>query len=202
MSVTDKISFFGTFLRHPSHVSSVIPTSSVGVWQATRHIPSNKRQVIVEYGSGPGVMGDHLTQKGRLTDDSMIIMIELTKEMTERLRKKFLHDPRVRVFQNSAEHVRSVLEQSEITQADVVITSIPFTLMPEQVVRKILHDTRDILSEGGTLIVTLVRKKNADFIRWAFPQIHTERVWWNIPPLWIFRAKKCADVSHPEPVEG
>ncbi len=135
-------------------------------------------------------MGDHLTKKGRLTADSMIIMIELTKELAAHLQKKFAHDSRVKVFQDSAEHVQSILAECGVSHTDIVITSIPFTLMPQEVVRTLLQDTHEILSEGGTLIVTLVRKKNADFIRWAFPHIHAERVWWNIPPLWIFTAKK------------
>lgn len=190
MKLTETLSFLSAFVKNPGSVSSIIPTSDVSMRRICAHVPRDVRQVIVEYGPGVGKLADHLTLPRRMTHDSVLILIEKVEELAAHVQQKFQHDKRVRVHHDSAENVREILATHGELEAHNIFTSIPFSLMPEEVVRHILAETKAVLSPDGALTVFLFRKITGDMVRRVFENISTERAWWNIPPLYVFRALK------------
>jgi len=186
----DKLRFFLAFLRHPMQVSSVIPTSQVSVREILKKIDGSQRRVLVEYGPGTGVVSKALLKPGKLTNDSLVILIEKTKELADALREELKHDPRVRVVNDSAENVRAILQAQGETSADYILCSIPLSIMPESVRDRILSETRALLKPDGQFVVFLMRLKIREFLRAHFPHVTMKIIPWNFPPLYLYVATK------------
>lgn len=193
--------FFGAFLRNPRGVSSVVPTASWNVRSICETIPHDIRRVIVEYGPGTGVVADHLTKGQRLTRDSLLFLIEQDPVLAMALREKFERDDRVRVFTESAENVRSIVEGAETV--DHVITSIPFSKIRNDILERIMENTHGVLKPGGELTAFQVSGKVKDVLRShaGFDGMTTKRLLLNLPPLILARVKKTAEngVAHDAP---
>ncbi|MDO8648374.1 MAG: SAM-dependent methyltransferase [Candidatus Peregrinibacteria bacterium] len=185
----ENIAFLKGFLQHPGDISSVIPTSQIAVKRVIDLIDGSQKRVIVEYGPGTGVLMKQLLKKGKLTDDSEVILIEKTPEFADMLRQN-IHDPRVKVFCDSAENVKEILQQCGHTHADYILSSIPFSIFSEDLRNSILENTRDVLSDDGTFIVYLFRLRVRDYLKEYFLSVHTDRELRNIPPLYIFQARR------------
>jgi phospholipid N-methyltransferase len=190
--MTGTLHLIGAFLRHPRMVSSVIPTASWNVKEICSTIPRDVQRVIVEYGAGTGVIAKYLLEERRLTPDSMLILIEKNPMLANVLKEELRHDPRVSVFAGSAENVDSLVEPGVV---DHVITSIPFSMMQEDVVAHIMDVTHDILKTGGELTAFQVSRKVKDILKNhdGFDEITARRLWLNLPPLIMARTKKTAE---------
>lgn len=185
----DALFFFRHFLRHPVQISSLIPTSRAIADYLAKKIPKKKGLVIVEYGPGTGVLARAILRSGRLLSDSKLILIEKTEEFADRLRKK-IKDPRVIVSHSSAEHVAKILKSHGETNADIIFSSIPFSLMPKEVVDQVLEETHDVLEQEGRFVVFLFRHDVEKLLEKSFGKVKTEFRPINIPPLFIFEVRK------------
>jgi phospholipid N-methyltransferase len=148
------------------------------------------RLVIVEYGPGTGVLAEALLTSGRLSSDSLLILIETNEEFVSHLRST-LKDPRVSVFHTSAEHVCDVLAQCGERGADYIFSSIPLTLMPDSTVTDILRATNRALTTDGRFIVFLVRFiRTRTILRKQFPVLRITFEPASLPPMVVFEATK------------
>ena len=185
--------FLRNFLKNPLTLSSVVPTSRYGVERVCSKVNGDVRRVIVEYGPGTGVIARRLLQEGKLTHDSKLILIEKTKELAHALKKLEQHDPRVCVFHGDAKQVKSIIRASGEVRADYVLSSIPLSveaLIPPDLRSQIIRDTHDVLKPDGSFIVFLFRYRVKGYLQEVFTEVRTEWEWRNLPPLFVFEAKK------------
>lgn len=190
--------FFKAFIRQPRRVSSVIPTAHWNAHHICSTIPRNVRQFIVEYGPGTGVITDYLLYDRRIADDCVLYLIEQDPELTLALKEKYNHDKRVHVFTESAENIRSIVREAETV--DHVIASIPFSTLPEDIATTIIEHTHELLKPGGELTVFQISKKVIGMLQHhtGFTDILAERLYMNLPPLTVIRAKKLLKRNAPD----
>lgn len=196
----EELRFLWAFLRNPTAVSSVIPTASWNVKKICSTIPHDVRRVIVEYGPGTGVVAKHLLNGERLTRDSIFIMIEQDERLATALSKEWRGDPRARVFADSAENVREVVDSCSVESVDHVITSIPFSKIQQGILERIMEQTHDILKPGGELTAFQISGKVKEVLRGhdGFGGMTDERLWLNIPPLILARVKRTPEDPGPD----
>jgi phosphatidylethanolamine/phosphatidyl-N-methylethanolamine N-methyltransferase len=186
----DVFRFFWSFLRHPKDVSSIIPTSRWSARRLATRIPTDRRVCVVEYGPGTGVVSWEVLR--RMTPDSKLLLIEKTPMLAQRLKADFATDARAVVVEGDALEVEQILRSAGESSADVVLTSIPFSLMTPEVRRGILEATKRALRVGGILVVFLFRPVVGTYVAEVFPTVKRSLLWWNIPPLMTFEAEKSA----------
>jgi phospholipid N-methyltransferase len=145
--------------------------------------------VIVEYGPGTGVVARELLKGNRLAEDGLLILIERDPSLASMLQKK-LHDPRVRIFCDSAVNVRRILRTCGVPCAEYILSSIPLTCFRKDVRQKILEETSRALAPHGAHIVFLFRRSVEKFLQSVFPSVEKEAEPRNLPPLMIFTARK------------
>ena len=56
--------------------------------------------------------------------------------------------------------------------------------------RWIIRDTHDVLKPDGSFIVFLFRYRVKGYLQEVFTEVRTEWEWRNLPPLFVFEAKK------------
>jgi phospholipid N-methyltransferase len=186
----DTFIYIKNFLRD-KNIASITPTSSAGVKTVCSKIDFNRENLIVEYGPGTGVFTNYLLQK--MGETSRLILIELNKNFNSILKKK-LQDPRVVIVNESAENVLNTLRACAESQADYIISGIPFSFLDQDLKHRILYNTHRALKKGGKFLVyqTCFQTNNhlKVHLQKYFPEVDSRYMIANIPPLRIYEAKK------------
>jgi len=142
--------FARNFFRHPRMLGSIVPSSRFLIRELLAPIDWKRAHVVVEY--GPGVGGITAEVLRRMRPDGVLIAIEMNPDFVSYLRGA-LHDPRLRVVEGSAESVDEVLRRCGHSQADYIISGIPFSTIPAPLRERILRKTRAALAPGGAFLV-------------------------------------------------
>lgn len=183
-------SYVKNFLRDKD-VASITPTSTFGVKRVCSKINFDRTRLIVEYGPGTGVFTQYLLK--HMKTDSRLIVIERNKDFNSILRRT-IHDPRIVIVNDSAENVIETLKTYKESQADYILSGIPFFWLSNDLKAKILYNTRSALKEGGKFLVyqTCFQTDNhlKVHLEKFFPIVRTKYEIRNIPPLRIYEAVK------------
>lgn len=190
-----RLLFLERFLQHPQRIASVIPSSRFLEDRIDRMIDGTKRRVIVEYGPGTGGVARKLLQPGKLTPDSLLLLIERDPLLANVLRDT-IQDIRAHVFCADAQDIDRILKEQGEPHADYILTSIPLSLIPAQDRAHLLRKTSDLLGNDGTFLMWAVRGSMRRDIASVFAEVDAEREWRNVPPLWVFRATKNSPSRH------
>ena len=142
--------FARNFFRHPRMLGSIVPSSRFLIRELLAPIDWKRARVIVEY--GPGVGGITAEVLRRMPSDGVLIAIEMNPDFVSYLHGA-LRDPRLRVVEGSAESVDEVLRRCGQSQADYIISGIPFSTIPAPLRERILRKTRAALAPGGAFLV-------------------------------------------------
>ncbi|MBU9714378.1 class I SAM-dependent methyltransferase [Evansella tamaricis] len=173
------------------NIASITPTSRSGVKKVCEKMDLNKKAVIVEYGPATGVFTEYLLE--RITDDSVIIAIELNENFVKYLNANF-NDPRLKVHHGSAVDVDGYIKEHGFSKVDYVISGIPFSLMPNEVRKNIVQKTNEVLKEGGKFLPyqTFFQKDRhlKDHLAEEFQTVNDEYQFRNIPPMRVYEAIK------------
>ncbi|NIJ09520.1 phospholipid N-methyltransferase [Sphingomonas vulcanisoli] len=185
--LTPMAMFFREFLRHPVMVGSIIPSSK----KLIRHMLSRcdwaNTRLFVEYGPGVGTFAEAILE--RLGPDGTYLVIDTNREFIDYLRDR-IHDPRFVAVHGSAADVVQIIKDNGHTEADYVLSGLPFSTLPPGVGPKIAHETYDALRTGGAFLVYQFSPKCRDFMALAFDTIDHAFEPVNIPPAQLYWAWK------------
>lgn len=130
---TNPAAFFRGFLREPSQVGSVIPSSRFLEQRIVDVSGLSTAKRVVEL--GPGTGGTTRTFLRHLADDAQLLSIELSPYFHELLDE--IADPRFTNHLGKAEDLAAILALHGMEQPDVVISGIPFSKMPKAVATRV-----------------------------------------------------------------
>jgi phosphatidylethanolamine/phosphatidyl-N-methylethanolamine N-methyltransferase len=186
-----QLAFFLGFLRNPSGIGSVIPSSRFLERRVVETAGVNRARLVVEL--GPGTGGTTRAILKALPPASTLLAIEIHPEFVRYL--KACPDPRLNVYAGSAERLREALASADGrcapgTRPNAVISGIPFSTMPPEVGRRILRTVWDCLAPGGSFVAYQVMNRVAELAPDALgsPQVRVEL--FNIPPLRVYHWQK------------
>lgn len=178
-------------LRTPRQIGAIAPSGRRLAAQAASLIASDRPQTIVELGPGTGVITDAL--HARRPPDSTLCAVEINAAMAGHLTDT---RPWLQVIHGDAAELQQLLQRTAIGPVDLIISAMPWSVLPPAKRNDILDAITEVLSPHGTLatVVTLpVRRLQAirDLrlrLDTIFGQVRqTSTIWPNIPPanLWV-----------------
>ncbi|MFH5882951.1 class I SAM-dependent methyltransferase [Halalkalibaculum sp. DA3122] len=181
------ITYLKSFIKDKD-VASVTPSSKLLIRRVCGPIDFEKDNVILEYGTGTGVFADYLLK--HLTTDSRLILFETNEAFYEKLQE--ISDPRVEVFNESVEHVKSLLGSRYLNAVDYVISGIPFSFLEPETKSSILLQTKEMLKQGGKFLAYQTSGHLKDPLREVFGSgnVSTEMEFLNVPPMVVYEATK------------
>lgn len=184
LSPVDSIAFLQGFLARPKEVGSIIPSSRFLVRRLVKLTGVETARVLVEL--GPGTGGTTQAMLAALPPEGRLLAIEISPEFARRLRER-IDDPRLIVWNGSAEHISEALAEHGLPQADAVLSGIPFSTMPVELGLGILRSIRESLTPGGRFVAYQFRDQVMKLGIQALgePEVITEVR--NIPPVRIYR---------------
>jgi phospholipid N-methyltransferase len=183
-SRTAEMMLFATnFIRHPTMLGSIIPSSRFLVNQVLNPIDWENAKVIVEYGPGVGTFTGQILR--RMRRDAALVAIETNRDFVRFLRTS-LPDQRLHVVHDSAAEVQSVLERLGLPRPQYIISGIPLGSMPEAVQADIVSKSRAALEPGGTFLVYQFTARVLPVLERTFGEVRRSFERRNLPPAQLF----------------
>lgn len=187
---TSPAAFFRGFLREPSQVGSVIPSSRFLEQRILEASSLSSARCVVEL--GPGTGGTTRTFLRQLGPDAQLLSIELSPFFHELLGE--ISDPRFINHLGSAEDLAEILAFHGMAQPDVVISGIPFSKMPKAVGTRVAQAVKDNLAKDGRFIAYQFCRDVAWITEPVMgPPASCRMELRNIPPMRVYSWLKSAD---------
>lgn len=174
------------FLRRPNLVGSAFPASRYLVEALLEPVDWTEARVVIEYGPGTGPLSRAIL--ARMTHDSRLVAIDVSRRFTRHLRRT-IDDPRLLAVTAPASTADIILENHGLGSADLIITGVPFSTMSAEEGARTLDTSARILQRQGTILAYQMRSTIAPLLAERFADVQTSYVWRNIPPCHLYWAR-------------
>lgn len=172
-------SWLKRFFKNPKEIGSVAPSSPALGELMTEGLASDAR--VLELGPGDGAITEHILKK--LTDASRLTLVESDAELADICSKRF---PGAKVVHADVETVL----RSDAGMFDAIISGIPFVNMDEHKRNRVFGLIKQRLSPDGHFVMFQYTITTRDELSRIFGHIETRFTPWNVPPAFVFIAKK------------
>ncbi len=175
---SEGILFVEEFIKSPSTVGAVYPSSKRLAKRMAKEVVVNKNDIIVELGAGTGRVTKALLECGIFP--CQLVVIEKSPKLADALRKKF---PLVNVIEGDAINLLDLLNEYDQSCIRYIISSLPFRSLLTTVTNAIMQQITKLLSNNTKLVqfsYSLCSKEPSYFA--DFRLFRSSIVWLNIPP--------------------
>jgi phospholipid N-methyltransferase len=185
------MSIIAQFLRHPLRTGAVAASSARLARAMTEDIGIETASLIVELGPGTGAITDAILP--RMAPNARLILVELNPALAARMAARY-PDPRVEVVQGSAADLVELVAPGTV---DVVVSGLPWTVMPAAVQGRILRAVDAALRPDGQFTTfAYLHAARTPLARQFLGQLAGQfgalqrgaTVWSNLPPARVLRA--------------
>lgn len=186
--------FLREFLRDPTKVAAVAPSSPRLAAQMVAPIPERGEPVVVELGPGTGAFTSVI--QDRLGGRGVHLALELHPTMAEVLTERF---PAVHVEQANATALPAILARHGVDAVDVIVSGLPWAAYADHTPKSLVTIAAETLRPGGTYTQfaygwtrwappakRLLRQFRADFEE----VVISRTVWSNLPPAMVYLARR------------
>ena len=182
--MNSKMMFFSNFLSNPKEVAAIAPSSKYLIRRILGHVALEDAECLVEYGPGVGTVTNALLKN--MGEDAKLVCFETNQKFCKFMNEN-IKDDRLIVVNDGAENLENHLKRLNIGGIDYAFSGLPFTLIEPKSKKKIINKTRDMLKQGGKLLVyqqysAMTRK----YLKIYFKNIRTELELRNMPPSYVF----------------
>ena len=175
--------FFRGFLDHPRMVGSIIPSSRFTIHKMLEPVDWDECTLFVEYGPGVGTFCRPVLE--RMRRDATLIVIDTNRLYIDYL-DRTITDGRFHAVHGSAADVLEIVRAHGFSQADYVLSGLPFSTLPDGVGPAIVDATHEALRPGGAFLVYQFSAKARDFMARHFTRIDQGFEFWNVLPCRLF----------------
>ena len=175
--------FLRGFLRNPKEVGSLVPSSRFLIRRVLKCGDIATARVVIELGSGTGVLTREMLR--RMPSYGRLVAVEINPAFARVLRRE-IRDPRLLVFEGSSTDLERALEKAGLSQADLVISGVPFSTMARGVGYRTLQAARRVLGPGGRFVAYQFRSHVRKMAEPLFGPAETHAGIWNFPPMRIY----------------
>jgi phospholipid N-methyltransferase len=189
--MSDTITFIKNFIRHPTQVGAISPSSPSLVKTMVDWIDWENAKGVVEFGPGTGVFTEAIA--ARLSNDARFIAIEQSAELAETTRKRV---PGVNVIQDSATKVAELCRQSSMESVDAIVCGLPWAAFPESLTDEIMDAMFSVLRPGGQFatfaywqgVILPAGMRFSRRLNRTFRSVEkSPTAWRNLPPAFVYR---------------
>ena len=182
--------FIKEFMKEKKQVGAVAPSSKQLCNKMCKPIDFVKAEVIVELGPGTGVVTRELVS--RMNPDTRLLVLETNKTFYESLKEEFKDNKNIHLYNRSAEDIIDVLKENELNEesVDAVVSSLPLTVIPNEIVNKIVINSKKSLKVKGQYIQFQYSLNAKKLLKRVFKEVKISFTPINMPPAFIYTCKK------------
>lgn len=179
--------FLRTFFKQRKQVGAVAPSSRFLIKKMCDKIDFTTAENIIELGPGTGVFTMELLRRAK--PSCRIFVFELNDSFYKLLQEK-ITDPRVILFNKSADELDLVRNEYGVKNVDAILSSLPLAVIPDQVKKKILVKSYEALRCGGVYVQYQYSLASKKLIKMCFPKMKMSFTTINFPPAFIYTGTK------------
>ncbi|MFT3687184.1 MAG: methyltransferase domain-containing protein [Phycisphaerales bacterium] len=198
---TAKRSFLSAFIKNPTQVGAVIPSSRHLAARMIRVSGIEHARTVVEYGPGTGAFSGHIA--AALPKGAKYFAIELSPSLTAHFKKRY---PNLHIHNASVADLPRLLRLEGLANAnsvDLIFSGLPWASFDEKLQRQLLSTTIRALRPGGVMLtfcyagldsITPGGKRLKKLLPHYFARADkTDLVLRNFPPAFVYRCIKNVD---------
>ena len=170
------------WLRNPIQVATIFPSSPFLTKQLADRDCIRTADRVIEL--GPGAGGTTAAMLSQMHSDAKMLTIEKTESFAEPLNA--IQDPRLSICMADAMDLRDIAREENFGKTDVLISGIPFSLLPPEVAMRISQSIYQVLRPGGVFIAYQMKSDVKEYAEPLFGPPVTEPIPMNVPPLNAF----------------
>ena len=172
-------SFAREFVRAPSHVGSVCPSSRFLTDAMIKCLP-DEDGLIIDLGAGSGILSEQLLRSG--VEAANIIAVEISPGFQNGFNRRC---PDVPLVIDDARNLAGIL-QKHVPDEPIrgIVSSLPLRVMPGELIKEIMLAINEVMNQrGGSLIqYTYVWWSRYQLARYGFTPLSSQVVIRNLPP--------------------
>ncbi len=182
------------FLKNPTTVGTVWPSSNALCKQLICDINLENAQSVVELGPGTGVVTQQII--ANMHENAHFFAIELNEAICDNFRKKL---PEVKIYNDSAANLKTLLEHEGLSHADCIVSGLPWASLPMAVQKEIMDAVVECLVPGGYFttfaylqgtLLPAARKFRKQLDNHFSRVEKSSVIWRNLPPAFVYRCRK------------
>ena len=190
----DELVFLQQWLREPTRVGAIAPSSPQLAAAMTAAIPACGAPVVVELGPGTGAFTGEIQR--RLGGRGRHVAVEINPRFARRLRTRF---PALDVAEGDAEYLPETLATRGLTTTDVVISSLPWASFGPELQQRLIHAVTATLSPDSVFATFSYAhaqqlpqaRRFRTLLAERFEDVTVGRtVWCNVPPAYVLQARR------------
>jgi phospholipid N-methyltransferase len=183
-----------TFARSPFRTGTVVPSSLELAELITADMGLASADTVVELGTGTGVFTRLIGE--RVKPDALVLAFEIDPVLAQTLQPRV---PRVRVVNDSAEHLPRHLRAAGRDAADAILSGLPWANFSRDLQERLLRAVVLGLRPGGRFATFAYvpaahlppGRRFRSLLESSFARVETTRVvFWNFPPAFVYRCEK------------
>lgn len=187
----DTLTFWKTFMRHPTQVGAIAPSSAGLVSAMVDWFDWENARSIVEFGPGTGVFTEGIVK--RLHADASFFAIEQSPEMVAATRARC---PDVKVYEDSVTNIDTLCQQESMGQVDAIICGLPWASFSDSLQSEIMETMLERLKPGGQFatfaywqgVILPAGRRFKQRLDSTFSDVsRSQTVWKNLPPAFVYR---------------
>lgn len=140
---------------------------------------------IVEFGPGTGSITHELLNL--MPSDSVLLAFEINADFCEILNE--IKDPRLKIISDTAENIELYLKENKIERVDYIVSSLPFAMIPNGIVKNILSVVKKVLKPAGSFMQYQYSLNAYKKLKNTFKNVEVSFTPINIPPAFVFICK-------------
>ncbi|NND97900.1 MAG: methyltransferase domain-containing protein [Pirellulaceae bacterium] len=182
-SVRQTAQFALAWMARPGEVASLVPSSRALHRRLTHSVQAARAQSVIEL--GPGIGNTTRALLRGLDQNATLVAVEIVPEFAEVLRQ--IDDSRLIVVQGDASDLDDVMRRHGLESVDMIVSGVPFSTMDQTTASSLLTTIHSVLKPGGIFLAYQLLDSVAHYASKRFGRPKVSYVWWNLPPLRIFR---------------
>ena len=171
------------YAKNISNTGAIYETSFAAAREITKYVDINKKQVIVEFGSGTGSITKLIKEK--MHPDSQLYCFEANNDMVDYLRKHFQQE-NIIIFHKSAWEFKNNIAEP----VDIVISSLPISFFSKKEMDELLVDVNDRLKKDGVFSQIVYNYFYLNKVKKKFSMLSKKTMFKNFPPAHVFHVAK------------
>lgn len=180
-----KRNFLKQFWKERKVVGALSPSTRFLGEKMMENVDFDNSKFIIELGPGTGVFTDIIID--RMHPEAKLLVFELNESFYKSLADR-IKDPRVQIIFDSAEFIEKYVEEGQII--DVVISSLPLMVFPEELRKNVVHASHKCLKPEGKYIQFQYSLQSKKLLESIYKDVSVKFTMKNFPPAFVYTCNK------------
>ena len=181
-NIKEKMLFIKKFATEPRTIGSIAPSSPQLVSSMLNNVDWTRIRSIAEFGAGTGAMTRAIIR--RKSAESRLFVFEIEED----LRRMLSCETGLDIY-DDARFLPCVLDNNGLRSVDLIVSSLPYAVMPHEVTESVLRGVARSLAPDGSFVAFQYSLHMKGAFERIFQEVSIRFVMMNLPPAFVYECR-------------